>query len=68
MVERRGKSKERWGERTRRTRARGKKRRRGRKSGLTQTETRMRMPEDEKATEEKSRRAVTESMHKNKRG
>ena len=44
MAERRGKSKERWGGRTRRTRARGKRRRTGRKSGLTQTETRMQSP------------------------
>ena len=44
MAERKGKSKERWGGRTRRTRARGKRRRGGRKSGLTQTETRMRTP------------------------
>ena len=44
MAERRGKSKERWGGRTRRTRARGKRRRRGRKSRLTQTETRMQTP------------------------
>ena len=44
MAERRGKSKVRWGGRTRRTRARGKRRRRGRKNGLTLTETRMQSP------------------------